>query len=200
MDENRLTNNDHPIHDLLRRRWSPRAFSERSVEPAVLARLFEAARWAASSYNEQPWAFIVATKEQPEQFARILGCLVEFNRTWARSAPVLMLTVAHMMLARNRTPNRHAFYDVGQAMGQLTVQATAEGLSVHQMAGILPPLAQQAFAIPEGWEAVTGVAIGYAGDPARLSDELRKREEAPRERKKLSEFVFINGWGQATAF
>src|SRR5580692_10777437 len=97
----RLTNNDYPIHDLLRRRWSPRAFSERSVEPAILARLFEAARWAPSSFNEQPWAFLVATKEQPDEFARVLGCLVEFNQTWARSAPVLMLTVAHLTFARN---------------------------------------------------------------------------------------------------
>src|SRR5438445_449150 len=102
----RLANNDHPIHDLLRRRWSPRAFSERSIEPAVLARLFEAARWAASSFNEQPWAFLVATKEQPEEFARVLGCLIEVNQAWARLAPVLILTVMHTTFTRNGEPNR----------------------------------------------------------------------------------------------
>jgi nitroreductase len=194
----RLTNNDYPIHDLLRHRWSPRAFSDRSVEPAMLARLLEAARWAPSSYNEQPWAFLVATKEQPADFARVLGCLVEFNQSWARAAPVVMLSVAHLTLARTGQPNRHAFHDVGAAMSQLTTQATAEGLFVHQMAGILPDEAKRTFAIPDGWEAVAGVALGYLGDPATLSEELRKREMAPRERKKLNEFVFTGGWGHAT--
>jgi nitroreductase len=195
----RLTNNDYPIHDLLRRRWSPRAFSERSVERALLARLLEAARWAPSSYNEQPWAFIVGTKEQPDEFARVLRCLVTGNQTWARSAPVLMLTVAHLTFTRNGTPNRHAFHDVGAAMAQLTVQATAEGLFVHQMAGILPDEARRTFAIPDGWEAVAGVALGYLGDPATLSEELRKREAAPRERKPLKDFVFSGGWGKAVS-
>jgi nitroreductase len=194
----RLTNNDHPIHDLLRRRWSPRAFSERSVEPALLARLFEAARWAPSSYNEQPWAFIVATKEQPDDFARVLGCLVAGNQAWARSAPVLVLSVAHLTFVRNGNLNRHAFHDVGTAMAQLTLQATAEGLLVHQMAGILPDEAKRTFTIPDGWEAVAGAALGYLGDPATLPEELRKRETAPRERKKLSDFVFTGNWGQAT--
>jgi nitroreductase len=194
----RLTNNDHPIHDLLRRRWSPRAFSDRSVEPALLARLFEAARWAASSYNEQPWAFLVATKEQPDDYARVLRCFIEFNQTWARSAPVVMLSVAHLTFVRNGNPNRHAFHDVGTAMAQLTLQATSEGLFVHQMAGIVPDEAKRTFAIPDGWEAVAGAALGYLGDPATLSEELRKRETAARERKKLSEFVFTGNWGQAT--
>jgi nitroreductase len=192
----RFTNNDHPIHDLLRRRWSPRAFSERSVEPAILARLFEAARWSASSFGEQPWAFLVATKEQPEEYARVLGCLMEFNQSWARSAPVLMLTVAHLTYTHNGKPNRHAFHDVGAAMAQLAVQATAEDLALHQMGGILPDKARQTFGIPEGWEAVAGVALGYPGDPATLSEELRKRETAARTRKKLSEFVFREGWGK----
>jgi nitroreductase len=193
----RLTNNEYPIHDLLRRRWSPRAFSERSVEPVLLARLFEAARWAPSSFNEQPWAFIVATKEQPDDFARVLGCLVAGNQTWARLAPVLMLSVAHSTFVRNGNPNRHAFHDVGTAMAQLTLQATAEGLFVHQMAGILADEAKRTFAIPDGWEAVAGVALGYLGDPATLPEELRKREAGPRERKKLNEFVFTGAWGQA---
>ena len=123
-----------------------------------MARLFEAARWAASSFGEQPWAFIMATKEQPAEYQRLLGCLVEFNQSWAKSAPVLMVTVAEMAFARNGQPNRHALHDVGAAMAQLTVQATAEGLVVHQMAGILPDVARQTLAIPAGWEPVAGVA------------------------------------------
>jgi nitroreductase len=196
----RLANNDHPIHDLLRRRWSPRAFSERSVEPAILARLLEAARWAPSSFNEQPWAFLAATKEQPEEFARLLGCLYEFNRTWAGKAPVLMLAVAHLTFTHNGQPNRCAFHDVGLATAQLTVQATEEGLLVHQMGGILPEVARQTYAIPKDWEALTGIAIGYPGDPATLSEELHKRETAPRQRKKLNEFVFSGGWGKAASW
>lgn len=194
----RLANNDHPIHDLLRRRWSPRAFSEQSVEPAVLARLFEAARWAASSFNEQPWAFLVATKQQPEEFQRALACLMEFNRAWARSAPVLILTATKLTFNQNGQPNRVAQHDLGLAVAQLTVQATAEGLVLHQMAGILPEEVRRTFAVPDGWEPSTGIALGYAGDPATLPEELRKRELAPRQRKKLSEFVFTGGWGRAT--
>src|SRR4051812_34167210 len=110
---------DFPIHDLLKRRWSPRAFADRPVEPEKLRSLFEAARWAPSSFNEQPWAFIVATKDKPDEFAKLLECLVEFNRSWAQAAPVVMLTVAHQNFNKNNQPNRHAFHDVGQAIAQL---------------------------------------------------------------------------------
>ncbi len=188
--------NDYPIHDLLRRRWSPRAFADRLVEPEKLRSLLEAARWAPSCYNEQPWAFAVATRDIPEDFERVLGCLVEFNQAWARAAPVLMLTFAHLAFDRNGQPNRHAFHDVGLAMANLTAQATAESLGVHQMAGILPDNARAAFAVPPDWEAVAGAAIGYFGDPETLSEELRKRELVPPVRKPLRSFVFTGGWGK----
>jgi nitroreductase len=188
--------NEYPIHDLLRRRWSPRAFASRPVEPAKLKSLFEAARWAPSSYNEQPWAFIVATKDRPADFARVLECLVEFNRGWASAAPVLILTVAHTLLERNGQPNRHAFHDIGLAVGSLSVQATAEGLAVHQMAGILPERAKELFHIPDGWEAVSGVAVGYPGEPDALPEPLRQRELAERTRKPLASFVFTEDWGK----
>lgn len=188
---------DHPIHALLARRWSPRAFDPRPVEPEKLRRLLEAARWAPSSFNEQPWAFIVATKERPEDFAKVMECLIEFNRGWANAAPVVLLTVAHLTFEKNGQPNRHAFHDVGLAVGNLTVQATAEGLAVHQMAGILPDKAKDVFAIPNGWEAVTGIAIGYPGGVATLNEQLRQRELAARARKPLASFVFGAGWGKA---
>ncbi len=171
--------NDYPIHDLLKRRWSPRAFADRPVEPDKLHSLLEAARWAPSSFNEQPWAFVVATRDRPEDFDRVLGCLIEFNQGWAKAAPVLMLTFARLAFDRNGQPNRHAFHDVGLAMANLTVQATAEGLAVHQMAGIVPEKARAAFAVPEGWEPVAAAAVGYFGDPAALPEELR-RENSPR--------------------
>ena len=188
----------YPIHELLRRRWSPRAFSDRRVDPAIMRSLLEAARWAPSSYNEQPWSFIVATKDDPVEFGRLLSCLVEGNIQWAQHAPVLMVSVARLSFEDDGKPNRHAFHDVGLAVANLIVQATALGLVVHQMAGILPDKIRKLYGIPEGYEAVAGIALGYPGDPQSLPEGLRKRELAPRERKPLTEFVFSGSWGQTS--
>lgn len=196
----KLTGNEFPIHDLLRKRWSPRAFADRPVEAAKLRSLFEAARWAPSSYNEQPWAFLVATRDQPAEYARLLGCLVAFNQSWAKSAPVLIVTAAHTTFERNGKENRHAYHDVGLAMACLTVQATAEGLYVHQMAGIDVEKARKDLSIPSGWDPVTGAALGYLGDPASLPAELRERELAPGERKPLSNVAFSSSFGKAAPF
>jgi nitroreductase len=190
---------EFPVHDLVRLRWSPRAFADRPVEPEKLRSLLEAARWAPSSYNEQPWAYLVARREEPEAFARLLSVLVEFNVTWARRAPVLMLSVAKLHLARNGQPNRHAFHDVGLASANLITQATAMGLFVHQMAGIQVEKAREVFVIPEGWEPVAGIALGYLGEPNSLPQALRDRELEPRSRKPLREFVFSDHWGQTSA-
>ena len=187
-----------PIHDLIRERWSPRAFSSRHVEKEKLRSLFEAARWAASSYNAQPWYFIVATKEDPENYKKILDSFVEFNQGWAKNAPVVALSVARMKFEHNGTPNNHAFHDVGQAAANLALQATALGLQVHQMAGILPEKAREIFGIPDGYEPVAGFAIGYPGDHTDLPDTLREQERAPRTRKPLDSFVFTGGWGKVS--
>ncbi len=192
----RLAKTDYPIHELLQKRWSPRAFADKPVEPDKLKRLLEAARWAPSSFNGQPWAFIIGAKDQPADYAKVLSCLVEFNQSWAKAAPVLMITVARLNFEHNNEPNRHAFHDVGQAITNLTLQATAEGLFVHQMAGILPDVAKKTLGIPDGWEAVTGVAIGYLGDPAMLPEKLRERESTPSPRKPLSQFAFTGSWGK----
>ncbi len=141
----------HPVLDVIKKRWSPRAFADRRVEPETLEQLLEAARWAASSFNEQPWRFILATKDEPEHYARVLDCLIEGNQAWAQHAPVLMLTVARKTFTRNGKPNRHAWHDVGLAMGNMVAQATALGLHVHQMAGILPEKARVVFAIPDDY-------------------------------------------------
>jgi nitroreductase len=189
-----------PIHDLLAGRWSPRAFDSRPVEPEKLRSLFEAARWAASSYNAQPWYFIVATKNDLANFKRVLQSFVEFNQGWATNAPVVGLTVAALKFEHNGETNRHAFHDVGQAAANLALQASALGLQIHQMAGILPEKARELFSIPQGYEAVTGFVLGYPGDPASLPDHLRDRELAPRERKPLKSFVFGGTWGETAAF
>lgn len=192
--------NQHPIQDLIKRRWSPRAFSAQAVEREKLLSLLEAARWAASCFNEQPWSFIVATKESAEEYERLLGCLVESNARWARQAPVLMLSVARLNFERNAKPNRHAFHDVGQAAASLTLQATALGLVVHQMAGFDIAKARERFSIPEGYEPVAAIAVGYQGDASSLPEDLREKEVAPRTRRPLESFVYTGTWGQTSPF
>lgn len=192
----KLANSDHPIHDLLRQRWSPRAFSERPVAPAVLGSLLEAARWAPSSFNEQPWSFIVATPNERPAFDRLLSCLVEGNLLWAKHVPVLMLSVAKLEFGQNGKPNRHAFHDVGMAAENLVIQAAAMGLFVHQMAGFDVEKAREAFGIPPGYEPCAMIAVGYPGTLDFLPEKLRQRETAPRSRKPLPEFVFTERWGE----
>ena len=189
-------NTQFPIHDLLRRRWSPRAFAERPVEPEKIQRLFEAARWASSCFNEQPWVFIMATADQAQEYGKLLGCLMEGNQVWAKQAPLLILTLAKLHFDHNGKSNRHALHDVGLAVGNLVVQATAVDLVVHQMAGIIPDMIRTQYAVPDTYEPLTALAIGYAGDPSALPDEIRERELAPRSRKSLSEMVFAQTWGQ----
>lgn len=192
---------DHPVHDLIRERWSPRAFSATPVPPDILRSLFEAARWAPSSNNEQPWAFIVATQEDPESHSKMLSTLVQSNQAWAKPAPVLAIAVSKLTFARNGKPNRNAFYDTGAAVAYLTTEATARGLFVHQMAGFDSQKATELFSIPSGWEPIAAFVIGYPGDPDSLPDDpLRERELAPRSRKPLSEFVMSGRWGQPAPF
>jgi nitroreductase len=186
----------YPIHDLLRRRWSRRAFSARAIEPEKLGSLLEAARWAPSSFNEQPWSFVIATKEQPETYQQLLSCLTEKNRSWAQRAPVLMLSVAKIVFDEDGEVNRHAFHDVGQAMANLIVQATALGIFVHQMAGFDIEKARETLGIPAGHDPVAMAALGYPDDPSVLPEALRQRELAPRSRKPLEEFVFTGRWGE----
>ncbi len=188
----------HPIGDLLARRWSPYAFDGRPVPHDDLCALFEAARWSASSYNEQPWSYVVATQADPQAFAELLACLVEANRAWASAAPVLALGCANLAFARNGKPNDAALHDLGAASTSLTLEATARGLAVHQMIGILPDAARQAYRIPEGVRPLTALAIGYAAAPDDVPEPLRGRDLAARVRKPLADFVFGGEWGSAS--
>jgi nitroreductase len=187
----------HDVMEVVARRWSPRAFSERPVPPEALLSLFEAARWAASSNNEQPWRFVVATRDDPDAFARMLACLKESNRSWAQRAPVLVLVLASARYARSGGANKHAWYDTGQAVAQLVLQATDLGLYAHQMGGIYPEVAAETYGVPEGVDVVCAVAVGYLGDPAQLPEDLRERERRPRARKPLGELVFAGRFGEA---
>lgn len=191
---------EFPIHDLIRDRWSPRAFADKPVPLEVLRSLFEAARWAPSSNNEQPWAYIVAMRDDLENFEKMLSVLVEFNVNWAKNAPVLAIAIVELAFAKNNAPNRNAQYDTGAATALLSVEATSRGLAVHQMAGFDPDKARQVFEIPPGWDAIAAIAIGFPGDPESLPQPLRDRELAPRVRKPLSKFVMTGRWGHTSPF
>jgi nitroreductase len=191
---------EYPIHNLILERWSPRAFAGKPVPQNLLRSIFEAARWAPSSSNEQPWAYLVATKDDKDTFDKMLSVLVEFNAAWAKSAPVLAIAVSELAFAKNKAPNRNAQYDTGAATMLLSMEATANGLFVHQMAGFDPEKARQVFGIPAGWDAIAAVAIGYAGDPDSLPQALKDREMAPRTRKPISEFVMSGHWGHTASF
>jgi nitroreductase len=188
---------EYPIHFFIAGRRSTRAFAPTFVEPETLASLMEAARWAPSSMNEQPWSFIVATKANKSDFDRLLGCLIEFNVQWAQHAPVLLLSVAKLTFESGKL-NRHAFHDVGQAIANLTFQATVSGLVVHQMAGFDVEKARREFSIPQDYEPVGAAAIGYPGHSEDLPEKLRKKDASPRKRKPLSNFVFEGEWGRST--
>ncbi len=187
---------DHPIHPLLAERWSPYAFDPRPVPAADLHSIFEAARWSPSSYNEQPWRFIVATSADPAAHARVLSCLVEPNQAWAKHAPVLALGCHTTVFERNGQPNRAAAHDLGQAAAQLSIEAVSRGLRVHQMIGILPDRARELFKVPAGAEVLTGIAIGYAAAPGQGPAELSGRDAARRPRKPLKDFLFSGEWGR----
>jgi len=185
----------HPIHALVAGRWSPYAFDSRPVSASDLASLFEAARWAPSSYNEQPWRYIVGTREKPEAHARVLSCLVEANQAWAKHAPVLALGCFVTTFAKNGQPNKAAAHDLGAASAMLSIEAAARGLVVHQMIGIVPERARELFSVPTGVEVHTGLAIGYAGDASALPAAVAPRDAARRPRRSTTEFVFGDGWG-----
>lgn len=190
---------DYPIHELLTTRWSPYVFDDRPIAEAELRSLFEAARWSASSYNEQPWHFMVATTRNPNAFARMLSCLVEPNQAWAQQVPVLVLGIVSTDFRQNGQPNPVAVHDLGLAAATLTLEATARGISVHQMSGILPDEAKQIYEIPDGYRAVTALAIGYAGDASKAPEQLGDRDRNPRARRPQAEFVFADSWGKPAA-
>lgn len=187
---------DHPILDVITQRWSPYAFADRTVSVADLLSVFEAARWAASSYNEQPWSYLLARREEPAEFARLLSCLVDANQVWAKAAPVLGIGCTHLNFVLNGKPNPAAVHDLGLASATLTLEATARGLVVHQMIGILPDRVRELYQVPADVQPLTGLAIGYVGDPATLPERLRERDLAPRQRKPLAQFVFSGRWGE----
>ncbi len=188
----------HPeVIQVIRDRWSPYHFDSQPVASESIEQCLIAASWAASSYNEQPWYFLVAYREQTSEFNRMLGCLLEANQAWAQFAGVLLLTVSQETFARNGQPNRVHQYDVGQAAAHFTLQATALGIAVHQMAGIHIGKIRSEYGIPEGYSPQTAIAVGYpATQSTSGNEELAARDRSPRTRKPLAQFVFQAAWGK----
>lgn len=187
----------YPLHEIVGGRWSPRYFSSEPVAQEKIGAMLEAARWAASSRNQQPWRFIVVTADQPELHARFVGTLMEGNQQWAHRAPVLILGVAKRNWDHNDQPNGYAWYDLGQAVSALALQGMAEGVYIHQMGGFRKDDARAAFNIPEAYEPVVAIAAGYPGSLDEAPDDIRERELAERSRKPLSELVHGGEWGTA---
>ena len=192
----------YPVLDVIRRRWSPRLFDSRPVEKQKLLSVLEAARWSASSFNEQPWRFILATRDDQASFAKALGCLAEKNQAWAKHVPVLILTCARTHFTHGDKPNRVHLHDIGLAAAHLTLQATSLGLFVHQMAGIDPQAVRETYGVPDRFEPATAIALGYASEdePAGMEDWIVAGDRAPRVRKPLSEIVFDGAWGEPSGW
>jgi nitroreductase len=179
MQETQLYKDPAKAEPIIYRRISPRTFTDQDIREGDLMVLFEAARWAASSFNEQPWSFIYGSRNNPETYEKLLSCLSENNKRWASQAPVLILTMSKTYFDKDLSKNKHAIHDLGLAMGNFSYQATKLGISLHQMAGFNGQRARELFNLPEGHEPVTMVAIGY-------SDE----QKPDRSRKPIEEFVF----------
>ena len=191
---NKPANTNLDIIDPIKNRWSPRAFSEKEIDNDTLTRIFEAARWAPSSMNEQPWSFIFVRNSDENNFNKVVNSLMETNKEWASKVPLLIVTIIKTFYSRNESANKVAMYDVGQAAAYLSLQASAEGIFVHQMGGFDKAELKKSMELPDGYEPVTVIAAGYAGNPETLPEKFKKREFAERERQPLNEFVFESEW------
>ena len=194
---NRTAVTEYPIHPLLAERWSPKAFADRPIPADVLGSLLEAARWSPSSSNEQPWRFVLIHREDEAAHSRMVETLSDNNRLWAASAPLLIVGVVSMLRSRSGRPNAYAWYDLGQSVAHFSVQATAAGLHVHQMGGFDKEKARTVLGVPENFEPVVAIAVGYLGDVADLPDDLQASVANPRSRRPLQESVFNGQWGEA---
>jgi nitroreductase len=176
------------IHKLITDRWSPVAFDDRAVEQVKIHLLFEAAKWAPSSRNSQPWRFVYATKEMPE-YPVFLDLMSEYNQIWASTAPLLVMPLAQVISTYKNRPERLAYYEAGMAVGNLQIQAVAMGLFVHQLGGYDFERAREVLSIPARFDLMTILAIGYKGDISKLPEKYAEREERERTRKEIGEFV-----------
>jgi nitroreductase len=198
MSHPKIALTDHDVHELIQQRWSPRAFdATRPVPRPELLRLFEAARWAPSSRNEQPWRFLVLDRDaMPAEWRAFFDTLTANNQAWAAAAPVLVLSAVRTSFEDTGIANHMSWYDAGQAVALLTIQATSQGLAIRQMEGFDRERARAAFTIPAEFEPAVAIAIGYTGDPDALTvDKHRAAERQPRQRRPIGDFVYEGRWG-----
>lgn len=185
--------NKYDIHPIIKRRWSPRSFEDKPVENEKLQRVFEAARWAPSAFNMQPWRFIIGRKGT-SSYDNIMDTLIEFNQSWTKFAPVLVLVIGKQVDAKNR-PNGTFQYDTGQSVAYLTFQAMHEGLFTHQMSGFKKSKAIENFSIEKDHTPIAAFALGYLSAPDQLPEKLQEMERSERSRKSFEDFVFEEKFG-----
>ena len=190
----------HPIHELLEKRWSPRAFDpEKTISDDQIKILFEAARWTPSSSNLQPWRYVYAKRED-QGFEDLFNCLDEGNRRWVKNASLLIVGIHRKDNPKRDRGNRHSTHDLGQANFALVMQATAMGLYAHQMAGFSVKSTNELLQLPNNFEAFTCIALGYMGDKEALPEDLQKREVGRKERIVQEEFAKPFKKGKAYRF
>ena len=194
MSRNAVTT--HALLPAIAARWSPRAFATTPVSDTDLHAILEAGRWAASSYNDQPWSFIITRHGGPGH-AAMLSALVAFNQGWVGAAPVLFFSVARTHFAQDGKPNKHAWHDCGAATAQMATEASARGMQMHGMAGYDPEAARAALGIPEGHDPVAAWALGFPGNAAQLPAVLAEREAAPRTRREPATLFYAGRFGTA---
>lgn len=186
------------IMQLLKNRWSPRAYKDKPIDREKLIRMFEAARWSASCFNEQPWRFIIGERGKDDSFEKLFSTLKEGNKVWCKNVPLLFLIAGKKTFTHNDKHNAHAIYDCGQAAAYITIQALEDNIYVHQMAGFEAEEAIDLFSIPDDFTPITVCAAGYLGDADTLPENLEKNEKAPRSRLGLSHLFFGSKWDQLT--
>lgn len=184
----------YQLNEIIKNRRSPVIFSDKIIENEIIDLLFEAARWAPSSMNEQPWRFIFATRDDNNAFEKLFNCLLEGNKPWNKNIPLLILGIAKLNFDYKNRVNAHAKYDLASAVANLTYQANSMDLWVHQMGGFDAEKAKSKFNIPDGFEPMVMLSVGYIGNLENADEKLLKRDQAERKRKPLDELVFKNTW------
>lgn len=179
----------HKVIDLITKRWSARAFSEELVDEDCVAAMLEAASWAPSAMNEQPWRYIVGIKQKHKGFQTLLSCLNKSNAVWAENASVLIFCYTKLTYTKSGKENVNAMHDAGMANQNLLLQAASMDIYSHVMEGFDKSKAMEIFNIPDDFNPVCMIALGYRGNPEELQEPYKSRETSPRERKDLSEFV-----------
>ncbi|MDP3069674.1 MAG: nitroreductase family protein [Opitutaceae bacterium] len=178
-----------PLHERIVDRWSPYGFAEYPVQNDELESLLEGARWAASSYDGQLWTYLVANRSAPEEFEQLLSCLVPENQQWAKAAPVLVLSIVRRRPSKISPDDLAAVHELGMSSAHLAREATARGLSIHQVLGIFADRARDLYGIPEDFEAWAAMAIGYDERTEKLPETTRPRDRAPRAQKPARRFA-----------